>query len=177
MHTCWGFLGNASGKEPTCQCKRHKRFRFYPWVGKIPWRRGWQPTPVFLPGGSPLTEEPGGLLSMGSQRIRHDWVTKNKGTDIKLSWERGVNMFFRFFPLCPQLETTRFSEVNSLWEALFGYTPTPLPFPCAWYCRSLWGPCYEPQTQFLSVSILVLTSFFLPATLQLPPTMTSQRKR
>ena len=27
-----------------------KRRRFDPWVGKIPWRRAWQPTPVFLPG-------------------------------------------------------------------------------------------------------------------------------
>ena len=32
-----------------------------PWVGKIPWRRAWQPTPVFLRGESPWTEEPGGL--------------------------------------------------------------------------------------------------------------------
>ena len=32
---------------------------------KIPWRRAWQPTPVFLPGESPWTEEPGGLQSMG----------------------------------------------------------------------------------------------------------------
>ena len=38
-----------SGKESTCQCRRH---RFDPWVGKIPWRRKWQPTPVFLPGES-----------------------------------------------------------------------------------------------------------------------------
>ena len=30
-----------------------------PWVGKIPWRREWLPTPVFLPGESPWTEEPG----------------------------------------------------------------------------------------------------------------------
>ena len=30
--------------------KRHKRLGFSPWVGKIPWRREWQPTPVFLPG-------------------------------------------------------------------------------------------------------------------------------
>ena len=29
-----------------------KRCGFDPWVGKIPWRRAWQPTPVFLPGGS-----------------------------------------------------------------------------------------------------------------------------
>ena len=44
------FLGGASGKEPTCQCRRHKRCGFDPWVGKIPWRGAWQPTPVFLPG-------------------------------------------------------------------------------------------------------------------------------
>ena len=34
----------------TCQRGRHKRLGFDPWVGKIPWRRAWQPTPVFLPG-------------------------------------------------------------------------------------------------------------------------------
>ena len=28
--------GGVSGKEPTCQCRRHKRSEFYPWVGKIP---------------------------------------------------------------------------------------------------------------------------------------------
>ena len=41
-----------SGKESACQCRRHKRHGFDPWVGKIPWRRGWQPTPFFLPGES-----------------------------------------------------------------------------------------------------------------------------
>jgi len=35
------------GKEPCCQCRR---LRFDPWVRKLPWRRKWQPTPVFLPG-------------------------------------------------------------------------------------------------------------------------------
>ena len=47
-----GFPGGASGKEPACQCKRHMRSWFYPWVGKIPWRRAWKPTLVFLPGES-----------------------------------------------------------------------------------------------------------------------------
>ena len=45
-----GFPGDAGGKEPACQCGRHERHGFDPWVGKIPWRRAWQPTPVFLPG-------------------------------------------------------------------------------------------------------------------------------
>ena len=44
--------GGASGKEPACQCGRQKRHRFDPWFGKIPWRRKWSPTPVFLPGES-----------------------------------------------------------------------------------------------------------------------------
>ena len=47
-----GFPGGACGKEPACQCRRHKRFGFDPWVRKIPWKRAWQPTPVFLPGES-----------------------------------------------------------------------------------------------------------------------------
>ena len=44
-----GFPGGTSGKEATCQCRKHKRHGFDPWVRKIPWRRAWQPTPVFLP--------------------------------------------------------------------------------------------------------------------------------
>ena len=35
-----------SGKESACQ---RRRYGFDPWVGKIPWRRKWQPAPVFLP--------------------------------------------------------------------------------------------------------------------------------
>ena len=38
------------GKESPCQCRRHRRSGFDPWVEKIPWRRKWQPTPIFLPG-------------------------------------------------------------------------------------------------------------------------------
>ena len=56
------------------QCERPE-FDFC--VGKIPWRRAWQCTPVFLPGESPWAEEPGGLQSMGSQRLWHDWATKH----------------------------------------------------------------------------------------------------
>ena len=39
-----------SCRESTCQCRRPG---FNPWIRKIPWRRAWQPTPVFLPGESP----------------------------------------------------------------------------------------------------------------------------
>ena len=71
----------CSGKEPACQCRRHKRPRFNLWVGKIPWRRKWQPTPLFLPGKShEATKNQTGLRG---QRILdetvnvHDTVLKN----------------------------------------------------------------------------------------------------
>ena len=64
------FPGGASGKEPACQCRRHKRHGFNTWMGKIsiiathssilPWRILW-------------TKEPGRLQSIGSQRVGHDW--------------------------------------------------------------------------------------------------------
>ena len=69
-----GLLRWSSDKESTYQCRR---CGFDPWVGKIPWRRKWQPTPVFLPGKIPRTEETGGLQSIGSQRVGQDWATEH----------------------------------------------------------------------------------------------------
>ena len=51
-HSAVDFPGGVSGKEPACQCRRRKRCRFHAWIRKIPWRRTWRPTPVFLPGES-----------------------------------------------------------------------------------------------------------------------------
>ena len=48
----------TSGKEPACQCRRLKKRKFDPWLRKTPWRRAWQPTPVFL------TEESRGPRSL-----------------------------------------------------------------------------------------------------------------
>ena len=55
-----------SGKESACQCRSS---RFDPWVGEMPWRRKWQPTPVFLPGESHEQRSLEGF-------IQHDLVTK-----------------------------------------------------------------------------------------------------
>ena len=49
-HPIRGLPRWLSDKESTCQWRIHSRWGFYPWVGKIPWSRKWQPTPVFLPG-------------------------------------------------------------------------------------------------------------------------------
>ena len=69
-----GFPGGARAKELACQCRRHKRYGFDPSVGKIPWRRVWKPTLLFLSGEAPLTEEPGVLQSIVSHRVRQDWI-------------------------------------------------------------------------------------------------------
>ena len=58
-------------KEPACQCSRGNRHGFDPWVGKIPWSRKWQPTPVFLSG------EFHGQRSLAGYTIVHG-VTKSR---------------------------------------------------------------------------------------------------
>ena len=50
---------------------------------KIPWRKAWQLIPVFLPGEF-QTEEPGGLQSMGSRRVGHNWATKRIARNLRL---------------------------------------------------------------------------------------------
>ena len=55
LFICYWSIGlprRLSGKHSACQCTRRRRCRFDPWVGKIPWRRAWQPTPLFLSGES-----------------------------------------------------------------------------------------------------------------------------
>ena len=65
----WGFPGGSSVEESTCQCRRHE---FDPWVGKIPWRQKWCPTPVFLPEKSHGQRNLAGYSLWGG-RIRYHW--------------------------------------------------------------------------------------------------------
>ena len=65
-----GFQGGSDSKRICLPCGRPV---FNPWVGTIPWRRAWQPTPVFLPGASYGQRSLEGYSqSMGLQRVRHD---------------------------------------------------------------------------------------------------------
>ena len=70
-----GFLGGSEDKESTCNVGD---LGSIPGLGRFPCRRAWQSTPVFLPGESSGTEEPGGLHSMGSQTVRHNRETKHR---------------------------------------------------------------------------------------------------
>ena len=64
-----------SGKEFAYQCRR---LRFNPWVGKVPWRRKWQPTLVILPGKSHGERSLAGYSPWGHKRAGHDWVTNQQ---------------------------------------------------------------------------------------------------
>ena len=77
VHKDKGFPGGPSGKEPTCHCRRHKRCRSLPLVGKIPWRRAWQLTPVFLPGES---------YGQRSLTGYSPWVLKESDMTEQLNW-------------------------------------------------------------------------------------------
>ncbi|CAI9166511.1 unnamed protein product [Rangifer tarandus platyrhynchus] len=77
------------GKESAYQCRRH---RFDPWVGKIPWRRKWQPTPVFLPGKSHGQRSLVGYSPWGRKESDTTWRLKNNhhnvvsGLSLPVSW-------------------------------------------------------------------------------------------
>ena len=67
-----GFSGGTSGKELSCQCRRCKKT----WVQSLGWEdppeEGMTTHSSTLAWRIPWTEEPGGLQSMGLQRVRHD---------------------------------------------------------------------------------------------------------
>ena len=74
LFICYWSIGlprRLSGKDSTCQCRRCRRRGFDPWVGKIAWKREWQPTPVFLSG------ESHGQRSLVDYR---PWVRKEQDT-------------------------------------------------------------------------------------------------
>ena len=71
----WGLLWWLSGKISAYQCRR---CRFNPGVRNIPWRRKWQPTPVFLPGKFHGLRSLAGYSLWGRQRVRYDLATKQR---------------------------------------------------------------------------------------------------
>ena len=74
----WGFPGGFEVKEFTCQCGRHKRHGSIAGLGRSP-GRGNDNLLQYSCLEIPWTEEPGRLQSMGSQRVRHKWVTDHVG--------------------------------------------------------------------------------------------------
>ena len=65
-----------SGKESTCQCRRHRRYGFDQWVGEIPWKKKQQLTPVFLPEKSHGQRSLAGYSPQGCKGVGHNLATK-----------------------------------------------------------------------------------------------------
>ena len=91
-----------SGKESACQCRRNRRGRFSAWVGKISWRRKWQPTPLFLPGKSRGQRSLEGCSSWG-HRVGHNWLSthalgagplenKTLGVELNKRWQTSSSL-------------------------------------------------------------------------------------
>ena len=66
-----------SGREYACQCRR---CGFNPRIGKIPWRRKWPPTPVFLPGKFHGQRCLADYSPWGGKRVRHNFTSKQYNT-------------------------------------------------------------------------------------------------
>ena len=124
-----GFPGGTSGKESTCQCKRHKGCGFnLPWVGKIPWRTRWQPQ-VFFPGESPGQKSLVGYSPWGHKELDmterlSDWaLTRGGWLQIQM-----LLLYSEWFPL-----TVGRPRREDLWHDLWDDTclaPAPsLPSP------------------------------------------------
>ena len=73
----------ALGKESTCQCRRCRKHRFHPWVGKIPWRRKWQLTQYSCLENSMVN---------GDWQVGYNpWGHKESNTTERLSTQYGLN--------------------------------------------------------------------------------------
>ena len=94
-----GFPSGASGKEPTCQCRRPG---FDPWVRKIPWRRKWLPTPIFLPGKSHRQRSLVDYSPQGCKRVGHDLAAKQQHYIIYYIIKY-VQVHAKSFKSCPTL--------------------------------------------------------------------------
>ena len=69
LYVNMGLPRGSDGRDSACSVGD---LGLIPGLGRFSWRRAWQPTPVFLAGESPWTEEPGRLQFIGSQRVGHD---------------------------------------------------------------------------------------------------------
>ena len=92
-------------KKSICQ---FSRCGLDPWVRKIPWRRKWQPTPVFLPGESHGQRSLVGYSPWGPKRGRHNWVTEDTCTVNGIGIVSDVREYILF-----KRKTDRNDEIDS----------------------------------------------------------------
>ena len=82
-HWTTGLSGWLSCKKSACQCRRH---RLSLWVGKMPWRRKWQSTPVFLPGKSYRERSLASYSSWGCQELASEQPLRSFKEESGMIW-------------------------------------------------------------------------------------------
>ena len=125
IHSGWWFIpGGPSGQESICQSTRCKRHRFDPWVGKIHWKRKWQPTPIFLPGEFHQQRSLVGYSPWAakSQTRLRDWG--HPGWYMEFLFIHLVFSLFRFFKknkkVCPISAFSPFPDLRDKDRSGFG---------------------------------------------------------
>ena len=139
-------------KRPPAMLETCRRHRFDPWIEKIPWRRKWQPTPVFLPGKSHgqrrlVGYSPWGCKESDTTEHAHS-AMKNKH-----SWgSRGkVHTFLKLLLLPAQLCRPQMFRAFS---PSYANEPFPCPHPYGPVCTST---CLSPCPDLLDPSHLFLS--------------------
>ena len=94
---CTGFPGGTRDKEPECQCSRLESHGLDPWVGKIPWRRKWQPTPVLLAGESHGQRSLAGYSPWGCKELTTRLSTHKLVQQSDSFIHIHISIFFRVF--------------------------------------------------------------------------------
>ena len=134
MFICTAILGLSWWFSWWWICLQHGRPGFDPWVGKIPWRRARQPIPIFLPGESLRTEEPGGLQSMGSERVGPDRATKHTAHTVIIE---SCQVSIR--PRLSDIGTQQWTFFRNFELLLVKQDPTELkPVDTAWHSHESW---------------------------------------
>ena len=181
----------TSGKEPTCQCRRHKRRGFKPLVRKIHWRWAWQPTPVFLPGESHGQRSLAGYSPWGRKKSDATEVTWHTCTYTywRNKWEKNEHIYISHIFNYREHNSPR-ASADEIHQVLPPLLPTKTEYDrdnmathsWRWPCRAcLWPPvslwCFGQASSFflscirsqicaavwqLSQAFLPPSPFFLP---------------
>ena len=89
METEEGFPGGSVAKEPTCPCRKCRRCTFDPWIGKISWRKKWQPIPIALPGKFHGQQSRVGYSPQGCKEVdMTEWLSMNRNRGTSSTWWR-----------------------------------------------------------------------------------------
>ena len=91
-----GFPGGSDDRQSRIrlQCRRPG---VNPWVGKILWRRAWKPTPALLLENSRGRGAWWATVSMGSQRVGHNWVISTAQQSTSINVCMYICIYFRIW--------------------------------------------------------------------------------